>query len=407
MDGLGLAVLAWLWGVLLVLFTVPAGVFVVQVLLASGGARGRRPAPAGERRIDAAVSTPPRVAVLIPAHNEAQGIVGTLAGLASAHGEAFRVVVVADNCSDDTAALARQSGVEVLERTHDTLRGKGHALQFGLDHIRRSPPSVLVVVDADCQVSATDLTQLALETTLRQTPVQCKNLMVAPPGAPVSVKVAAFAWLVKTWVRPTGWGRLGAPCQLMGTGMAFPWSIIGQQNLASGHIVEDLQLTMALAAQGTMASFYPDVGVISLFPVNAHAVQVQRSRWEHGHLGMLKDELPGLLALAWRRRDARVLALALDIAVPPLSLLVLALLMLAALALLFSAWTGWWWMAGWAMGLLGLSAGAVMLAWWQWGRGVISGAELLGVPRYVWSKLGIYKRFVQQRERVWKRTDRD
>lgn len=407
MGDLGLLALAWWWGGALLCFTVPTGVFVAQVLLARFAVRQVGTPVANPVGADTAAPTFPRVAVLIPAHNEAQGIGATLAGLASAHGDAFRVVVVADNCTDDTAAVAKLAGVEVLERMHPTLRGKGHALQFGLEHIRRCPPEVLVVVDADCRVSAADMQQLAQVTMDRHTPVQCKNLMVAPPGAPVSVKVAAFAWLVKTWVRPTGWGRLGAPCQLMGTGMAFPWAIIGQQNLASGHIVEDLQLTMTLAAQGHMASFYPDVGVLSQFPVNAQTVQTQRSRWEHGHLGMLQDELPGMLALAWRRRDARVLALALDIAVPPLSLLVLAQLVVGALALLSSAWTGWWWVAVWAMGLLALCALAVLIAWWQWGREVLSGAELLGVPRYVWSKLGIYKRFVRQRERVWKRTDRD
>lgn len=96
----------------------------------------------------------PRTTVLIPAHNEALGIADTLHRLHGADA-AIAVLVVADNCQDETAHVARAAGAEVLERHDLERRGKGFALAFGRDHLaKRRPderPEVIVVLDADCR----------------------------------------------------------------------------------------------------------------------------------------------------------------------------------------------------------------------------------------------------------------
>ena len=90
------------------------------------------------------------VTVLVPAHNEANGIAATIKELRSAMPQA-RLLVVADNCTDGTASLAAGAGAEVIER-HDSLhRGKGFALDFGREHLRARPPSVVIILDADCR----------------------------------------------------------------------------------------------------------------------------------------------------------------------------------------------------------------------------------------------------------------
>ena len=53
--------------------------------------------------------------------------------------------------------------------------------------------------------------------------MQILDLMTAPEDSPINYRVAEFAWRVNNWVRPLGLAALGLPCQLMGTGMAFPW----------------------------------------------------------------------------------------------------------------------------------------------------------------------------------------
>lgn len=110
-----ISVLGWLLGLLAIIVLVPVSVLLLQVLLACLPARSR-PKGIGER---------PRVAVLVPAHDEALVIRAMLASVTPQLLDGDRLLVVADNCSDDTARLARASGAEVVER-HDTrLRGKG------------------------------------------------------------------------------------------------------------------------------------------------------------------------------------------------------------------------------------------------------------------------------------------
>ena len=91
-------------------------------------------------------------AILIPAHNEAAVIHDTLSTLTSQMQVTDRLVVVADNCTDTTATIARQAGAIVLERYNHQLRGKGYALDLGLRYLSKDAPDVVVMVDADCQV---------------------------------------------------------------------------------------------------------------------------------------------------------------------------------------------------------------------------------------------------------------
>ena len=90
------------------------------------------------------------LAVVVPAHNESVHLLPTLRTLLNDIDDYTRVLVVADNCTDDTAAVARLEGVEVIERTNTTLFGKGYALDHGIQHLRLNPPQVLVILDADC-----------------------------------------------------------------------------------------------------------------------------------------------------------------------------------------------------------------------------------------------------------------
>ncbi|MFX5714032.1 glycosyltransferase, partial [Acinetobacter baumannii] len=87
----------------LVLLAIPVTVLLVQVL----AARFARP------RSTVLSPLRPRIAVLVPAHNEAGGIAEVIAGIRAQLAQGDRVLVVADNCSDDTAAIARAAGAEV------------------------------------------------------------------------------------------------------------------------------------------------------------------------------------------------------------------------------------------------------------------------------------------------------
>lgn len=389
-------VLDWLLGLAALFLLVPVGVLCVQVLLAClpGGAR------------EDAQGAAPRVAVLIPAHNEAAVIGDTLRTLLPQLKAGDRVLVVADNCSDNTADLARAAGAEVVERTDADRRGKGYALDFGVRTLEASLPEVLVIVDADCQVEAGALDRLAAAAWRNKRPVQALYLMHNPSGAGLKMRVAEFAWLVKNWVRPLGFHRLGLPCQLMGTGMAFPWAMAASMPLANANIVEDMKLGIELALQGTPPLFLPEARVTSEFPSSDTVAKGQRTRWEHGHLSMILSEAPRLIGRALVAGDLRALGLALDLVVPPLALLALLLVSMlgvSALAML----------PGVSIMPLCLSATAVLVfalsvavAWAGWGRSVLSFSDLVAVPFYVLGKIPLYLKFWTRRQKEWVRTDR-
>ena len=375
-------------------------VFALQIAALMG--RGRRTKPVLLDRH----SPRGRVAILVPAHNEQAGIAQTLATLMPQLSAGDRVLVVADNCSDATAALARAAGAEVVERSHATERGKGFALAFGVECLRRDPPAAVLIVDADCELSTGSLEVLIAELERTNRPVQALYLMLAPADAGLARRLAQFAWRVRNWARPGGWQVLGMPCQLMGTGMAFTWEMLRDARLANASIVEDMKLGIELAKSGQAPVFCDGALVTSWFPDSAAATATQRTRWEHGHIEMILREVPAMLRGALVRGDRRLFGMALDLAVPPLALLAA---LLAAGCLLATA--------GWASGAPGaivvaavvLLAGfllAVIGAWVACGRDLVSFSELLSVPWYIAAKLPVYLSFVVRRQRAWIRTDR-
>jgi cellulose synthase/poly-beta-1,6-N-acetylglucosamine synthase-like glycosyltransferase len=389
-----LVVLALLLGVVLL---VAVGTFAVQVLAhVTAGPAAAPPAPSAGR---------PPLAVLVPAHDEEAGIATALATIVAQLGPGDRLVVVADNCTDGTAAAARTAGATVLERRSD-LRGKGYALAHGIDHLRAAPPSAVVIVDADCALAPGSLDALMADLARTGRPVQALDLMLAPPESGLGRRMAEFAWRVRNWVRPGGSARLGMPCQLMGTGMALSWDMVRDAALANASIVEDMKLGLDLAARGLPPLFCERALVTSRFPDSDAAAGTQRTRWEHGHLEMILREAPSTLAAALSRRDARLLGLALDLAVPPLALLA-GLLVLDWLLALAGR------LAGGGAGALVLASlllaaflASVLLAWARRGRDLVALTELLSAPWYILRKVPMYLRFVGRRQKDWVRTDR-
>lgn len=383
-----------------ILLLVPTVVFTLEVLAAL--------LPRAPSSSDGAPSSArPSVAVLMPAHDEEDGIAAAVATVVPQLETGDRVLVVADNCSDATARLAAAAGAEVVERHDARRRGKGYALDFGMQQLALDPPQVLIVVDADCTVGPGALATLAQRAHERRRPVQALYLMFAPPGAGLKMRIAEFAWAVKNRTRPLGLNRLGLACQLMGTGMAIPWALLREGSLASGHLVEDMELGLRLAAAGAAPLFCPEARVESLFPTGTEAVTSQRTRWEQGHMSMIASSVLRLGWQAIRRRRLELGVLALDLAVPPLALLALLWVGCCGLALGVAAVGGSAWPLGVAAGGTALFGTGVLMAWWQHGRGSVSLKELLSVPAYVVVKIPIYFNFLRKRQVEWVRTKRD
>ncbi len=345
----------------------------------------------------------PVVAVLMPAHNESLVITQAIQSILPQLLTEDQLLVVADNCNDDTAHIASKLGANVIERADTVRRGKGYALDFGLQHLKDNPPEVVLIIDADCMVSNGAIDKLARACIDNQRPIQALYLMESQPNPSLKARVAAFAWVVKNKVRPLGSKALNLPCQLMGTGMAFLWGDIIKSNLASGHIVEDMKLGVDLTRVNKPPLFLAEALVTSVFPPTTEATNTQRARWEHGHLSVILNEAPSLLFEAIKTMNGQILGLTCDLIVPPLAVLTLMCVALFASSFVLFIQPA---MLVTTILLIALSS-SILLAWAFFGRDIISFKQLCYAPVYALIKIPLYIKFFLNRQVEWVRSKRD
>ena len=376
-------------------FLVLAGFFLLEVVGSLFAAR--KPAKVvGERG---------PVCVIIPAHNEGEGVRATIADVLAQVTPADRLIVVADNCTDNTADIAREAGAEVLERKDDTRRGKGYALQFALDAIRHNPPTAVFFVDADCRLGANAIDKTVGVALATGRPAQALYLMRAPSDAALRMRVSEFAWRLMNDVRMRGLFRLFDTTRLTGAGMALPWALAQDLQIGSGEIVEDLALALELTRNGAAPIMAADALITSEFPTEETAAATQRARWEHGSLSLAKRLLGVLFLTSFAKRDGRLAAMALDLAIPPMTVFG-ALLALA-------------WVAAGALALVGLKTAfalmtiaailfgvGLIVAWARIGREILPLSALVGVFGYLFSKGQVYGKDARQSTKTWTRTGR-
>jgi len=349
-----------------------------------------------------------RIGVLIPAHNEETIISIAISSILPQLFSRDSLLVVADNCSDNTAIVAKSLGAEVVVRTNHDQRGKGFALDWGIRYFAQAPPEIVVVVDADCKLGDLAIDRLASLCAATNRPVQALDIMIATANSTIASRGREFAWRVRNWIRPRGLHLVGLPCQLMGTGMAFPWEIIASAKLASGSLVEDLKLGLELTAAGHAPVFCPTATVTSDFPTTREGAQNQQLRWEQGHLGMIVTELPRMLIKSAFSGNFNLFFLTIDAAIPPLSLLmnIVLIVFIISIGVRF---------VGIRSATLSINEAntvgfgmAMALCWWKSGRDLI---PLNSIPEILFislKKIGFYYVILSRRARsAWVRTERD
>ncbi len=381
---------------------IPVYVLFVEVIASSLTLTERPPEPLEKEAVQASTVT-----VIVPAHNESTGIVPTIEDIKRQLSEDDHLLVVADNCTDDTATVAAAAGAEVVARNDPEKIGKGYALDWGVRHLSTSPPDFVIFIDADCRIQFDMIPRLKVACRELQRPLQACFLMTTAPNSPINHRFAEFAWIVRNWARPLGLRSLKCPVQLMGTGIIFPWEVIRDASLASGNLVEDLKLGLDLAAHGKAPLFFPFVIGTSYFPVTVKGTDSQRQRWETGHIQMILKSAPRMLYLAITRRNVDLVVLTLDLIVPPLSLLgflLVGILVLASAAALFGAST-----AAMTLSVANLLAFifSILLAWLRFGRNVLPGRAFLSIGPYLVAKCRLYFQILLGRTAAqWIRTDR-
>jgi hypothetical protein len=351
------------------------------------------------RRREAAAPGP--IVVVIPAHNESESIGATLANLRSQLREEDKVIVVADNCSDDTAARARTAGAETIERQDAMRRGKGYALQFALDHLRAAPPAIVLFMDADCLFAEGALQRVAGAAAGAGRPAQALYLMKAPADAGPRLKVAEFAWAFMNHVRMRGLQRLFGVTRFTGAGLAAPWRVIESIDLASGEIVEDLALTFQLARKDAPPFLVEDAVIESEFPTDEAALTRQAARWSIGSLRYAARSSLSALGEGAVRAKPPLIGAAIDLMIPPLTIFMTALGAAAALGVAAWIWTGEamaFLLAAWALLLAGMS---VVAGWYRFGQTALPPDALHGAFDFLLSKLNVFGAKGRQSAKGW------
>ena len=346
--------------------------------------------------------------IVVPAHNEEAEIAATVSSLLDVDypRSLFRVLVVADNCSDATADRARDAGAQVLVRQDTEHRGKGYALAFAFARSRQDHfADVVVVVDADTLVSKNLLTAFAARFAAGAAVVQA-DYGVRNPNASWRTRLMTIALSAFHGVRSVARERLGLSCGLRGNGMGFSREVLAAHPPQAFSIVEDLEYGIHLGYAGIRVEYVHEAHVFGHMAVSEQASRTQRRRWERGRKALVRAHVASLLSEALRKRDACLFDLALDLIIPPIGQLALFSglgLVVAAAATMFGVVIAPWL---WAAALVGILL-HVIAGWKSSGVGFRGLVDLLWAPVYIIWKLTLRFSDRGKTPDEWVRTKRE
>lgn len=224
--------------------------------------------------------------VLIPAHNEESILETTLTSVREATAGlpgSFRAIVIADNCEDQTAMVARAAGVRCLERNEPASPGKPQAIGWGLDALAVERFDAVIVIDADTTVTSTFFQEirrggswLGRAAQGRQRLADAEAGWLTRLGEVFVTGRYDYAFTLKA--------RAALNCPLTGTAMVFgrdvaeavAWSDLGP--------AEDMELYAILTRRGVTVTYLPHAVAAIRSESSLAASTPQRRRWSGGRL---------------------------------------------------------------------------------------------------------------------------
>jgi cellulose synthase/poly-beta-1,6-N-acetylglucosamine synthase-like glycosyltransferase len=367
----------------LLALAVPAVLACTYLLLQTLMSGRLRPPPASARRL--------RFDIVVPAHNEAIGIAHTIANLRQLDwpSEQYRILVVADNCTDATATLAGAAGAKVLERHDATLRGKGYALKFAFERcLADAWAEAIVIVDADSEVTPNLLEAFAARIEHGAHVMQARYGVLNPWGTWRTRLLTMAIGAVDT-LRSRARERWRVSSGLRGNGWCITRTLLNQVSYNAFSLAEDLEYGIALGLAGYRVHYAGEAEAAQDMTASPEAARIQRRRWELGRFLQIRSRTLPLLRTALQRRSVVCLDLALDLLLLPLSYVALGVAALLVAALL---------------ACMLILVAYVMRGWQLSGMGARGLLDLLGAPAFVaWKLLLMLSRNHPQ---GWVRTER-
>lgn len=353
-----------------------------------------------------------KFAIIVPAHNEGKIIAKTIYSLWGIvyPKKFYDLYVIADNCTDNTADIARGLGVTVLERTNRKKTGKGYALRWGFDQIFRMNVAydAFIVIDADSLVSGNYLEVMNNYLENGSRVIQSSDL-VLPQEKNWSIEATRIGFLLYNYVKPLGRKVLKLNMGLRGNGMCFDTGVLQAYPWQAWSLTEDLEYGLILMLQGVRIEFAPEATVWAQMPFESSHAESQRSRWEIGRHQVIRQYALKFLRKALRKRSFVYFDVFIDLITPPfVNMMVLISAVLIPVSILaFTGLLSWIHLLMWG-GLFILGIIYLFLGLYIAKADKELYRSLLHLPVYIAWKLKVYaKAFRAGKETKWIRTERD
>ncbi len=237
----------------------------------------KREIPKGKRYL--------KFAILIPAHDEERVIANLVSNLNKLRypRSCYEVIVIADNCTDNTAKVAKNAGATVWERKDSIRRGKQHALSWAFKRVLKMKRfDAVCVFDADNLVSLNFLEKVNEMFCSGEKVVQCYLDTKNPFDSWVTKAYALGYWISNRVFQLARW-HVGLSAVLGGTGFAIALDLVKKYALNLTSVTEDLELTVKLNLDGIKIGWIHDAKVYDEKPLTLRDSWNQRLRWMRGH----------------------------------------------------------------------------------------------------------------------------
>ena len=229
---------------------------------------------------------------IVPAHNEEAVIKNLVDSLVAQEypKELYDIYVIADNCTDRTAEIAKAAGAIVLKRFDEAHKTKGHALNWFLKQKieENADYDAFCVFDADNIVDKNFLKNMNKKLCQGEEVVQGYRDIKNPTDSWISAGYAIFYWMMHRFYHLARY-NLGLSPLLNGTGFMVKFDIIKPDGWQTVTLTEDIEFSLINIAQGRKLGWAVDAIVYDEQPTTFKQSWSQRSRWTVGHLQCMKN----------------------------------------------------------------------------------------------------------------------
>jgi cellulose synthase/poly-beta-1,6-N-acetylglucosamine synthase-like glycosyltransferase len=276
--------------------------------------------------ISSAAKTDPRFAVVVPAFNE-ELVIGksvTVMRQMNYDPSLFDVIVVADHCQDDTVAEARAAGAICYSRDTGPVGRKGFALAWFIENVLSENQSyrAVIIFDADSHPSKEFLNIMSKRIRDGQVVLQGRHLISNPKDS-IFTRIAEIDMRLNNRLRNLARKNLRLSCQLMGDAMCFERAIFESYPWNAFSLVEDKEFGIHLIKHGVHIDYVPEAISRGQAAAGWSQAKSQRMRWSGGMINLRKQYTFDLLRSGFRAKDLSAIDRAIELMLPPYSVLLI------------------------------------------------------------------------------------